>query len=145
MKHSIQKIWALRERIASGILVGGRHCFKYDLSLPLAHFYDIVPAMRERMGDAASCICGYGHIGDANLHLNVAVDEFSQAAYERLEPWVYEYTAALRGSVSAEHGIGFLKPKYVRYTKGAEAIGLMGEMKRLMDPRGILNPYKMLE
>lgn len=140
-----QKIWALRENISSGILIGGRHCFKYDLSLPLPHFYDIVSATRERIGDAASCVCGYGHIGDANLHLNVAVEMYSPEVHERLEPWVYEYTARLRGSVSAEHGIGFLKPKYLRYTKGVEAIGLMGEMKRLLDPRGILNPYKILE
>lgn len=138
-----QKIWELREKISAGILHDG-HVFKYDLSLPLSHFYDIVPATRERMGDAARRVCGYGHIGDANLHLNVSCGAFSAEAYARLEPWVYEYTSALRGSISAEHGIGFMKTKYLGYSKGERAIGLMGDMKRMMDPNGILNPYKVL-
>lgn len=138
-----QKIWELREKISGGILHDG-HVFKYDLSLPLSHFYEIVPATREHMGGAALRVCGYGHIGDSNLHLNVSCAEFDAAAYARLEPWVFEYTRRLRGSVSAEHGMGFMKPKYLGYSKGEQAIGLMGEVKRMMDPRGILNPYKVL-
>lgn len=138
-----QKIWQLREKVSTGIMADG-HVFKYDLSLPLAHFYDIVTDTRHHMGEFARRVCGFGHIGDSNLHLNVSVPAFSDAAYARLEPWVFEYTRNMGGSISAEHGIGFLKPKYLRYSKSAAAIASMVELKRLMDPKGILNPYKVL-
>lgn len=138
------------------------YCFKYDLSLPLSHFYEIVPATRERVGDLATIVCGYGHIGefkmedllwfvtwifitgDSNLHLNVACKEFNQEIYQAVEPFVFEYTSKLNGSVSAEHGIGFHKAKYLKYSKKPEAIGFMKDIKQLMDPNGILNPYKVL-
>lgn len=76
--------------------------------------------------------------------MNVTVKEFSERVLKKIEPFVYEYTSKLRGSVSAEHGIGFRKPKYVRYSKSETAIELMRDLKRLMDPNGILNPYKVV-
>lgn len=139
----IRQIWQLREFIPTGIIREG-YCFKYDLSLPLSHFYEIVPAMRKQVGDLAYRVCGYGHIGDSNLHLNVSCKEFTDEIYQRVEPFVYEYTSKLRGSVSAEHGIGFLKSKYLKYSKSPEALALMSQLKAVMDPNGILNPYKVL-
>jgi len=61
-----------------------------------------------------------------------------------VEPFVYEYTSKLKGSISAEHGIGFLKKDYLHYSKDPVAIGYMRDMKKLLDPNGILNPYKVL-
>lgn len=142
-KAKVAHIWHLREQIATGILKKG-YCFKYDISLPLSHFYEIVPAMQKQVGDLATSVCGYGHIGDSNLHLNVSCNEFTDEIYRRVEPFVYEYTSKLRGSISAEHGIGFLKSKYLKYSKDPEALALMREVKTLMDPNGILNPYKVL-
>jgi D-2-hydroxyglutarate dehydrogenase len=139
----MRAIWNIREQIATSLLKE-TYCFKYDISLPLSHFYQIVPAVKERVGDLASIVCGYGHIGDSNLHLNVACPEFTQEIYQRIEPFVYEYTSELRGSISAEHGIGFLKPKYLKYSKQPEALALMQQVKQMMDPNGILNPYKTL-
>ena len=139
----MQDIWKLRESISTAILTDG-YCFKYDISLPLSHFYEIVPATRERVGNLAVNVCGYGHIGDSNLHLNVSARQFSTELKQLLEPFVYDYTSKLKGSVSAEHGIGFLKPKYMSYSKGESSIALMREIKTLMDPNGILNPYKVL-
>lgn len=70
--------------------------------------------------------------------------EFSEAILKKIEPFVYEYTSKLRGSVSAEHGIGFRKPNYIHYSKSQNAIEMMKVLKKLMDPNGILNPYKVL-
>lgn len=58
----MRSVWELRERIADSLLRMG-YCFKYDLSLPLNRFYEIVPAVRERVGDLAKYVCGYGHVG----------------------------------------------------------------------------------
>ena len=82
--------------------------------------------------------------GDGNIHFTVTTKEFSKDILKRIEPFVYEFTSELKGSISAEHGIGFRKPQYIHYSKSDAAIHLMKELKKLMDPKGILNPYKVL-
>jgi D-2-hydroxyglutarate dehydrogenase len=58
----MRTIWEMRERIAESLLKMG-YCFKYDISLPLSHFYEIVPVLRERLGSLAKLVTGYGHVG----------------------------------------------------------------------------------
>lgn len=78
------------------------------------------------------------------MHLTVVCDNFNKEIYSLVEPFVFEYTSKLNGSISAEHGIGFHKTKYLKYSKSGEAIEFMRDLKKLMDPHGILNPYKVL-
>jgi len=131
--------------------------FKYDLSIPLPHMYALVAAMRTRTADLPGVrVVGYGHVGDSNLHLNVSAPppppaatkaeagELAAEVLSRIEPFVYEWTAGQGGSVSAEHGLGLMKAECVGYSKPAAAVRLMGRVKRLFDPNGILNPYKVL-
>ncbi|XP_025829503.1 D-2-hydroxyglutarate dehydrogenase, mitochondrial-like [Agrilus planipennis] len=139
----IKAIWDIRESITGALLYDG-YVFKYDISLPTQYFYSLVPAMIERVGKDAVRVCGYGHLGDGNIHLNITVKNYSKEIMNKIEPFIYEYTSKLRGSVSAEHGIGFKKPKYVKYSKSPPAIALMKDIKKLMDANGILNPYKVL-
>lgn len=82
--------------------------------------------------------------GDGNLHLNVTAEAFSASLLGALEPYVYAWTAEQRGSVSAEHGLGFKKRDVLGYSKAPAAVQLMQQLKLLLDPRGILNPYKTL-
>ncbi|CAG9859625.1 unnamed protein product [Phyllotreta striolata] len=138
----MKAIWELRESITEGLLHDG-YVFKYDISLPTREFYSLVPVMRERVKDAVR-VCGYGHLGDGNIHLQVTLKEFNEEVLRIIEPFIYEYTAKLRGSVSAEHGVGFRKPKYIHYSKSPGAINLMKQLKVMMDPKGILNPYKVI-
>lgn len=82
-------------------------------------------------------------IGDGNLHLNVAAIEHSDKISSAIEPYVYEWTSKHKGSISAEHGIGFLKSKYLKYSKSNLEIELMKKLKNTIDPKKILNPYKI--
>lgn len=82
--------------------------------------------------------------GDGNLHLQVSAPDFDEHVNSKLEPYIFEYCSKLRGSISAEHGIGFKKAKYLHYSKDESAIELMRLMKKTMDPNGILNPYKVI-
>ena len=86
---------------------------------------------------------GYGHLGDGNLHLNISASSYDERLRQVIEPWVYEWTAGRRGSVSAEHGLGAMKAGCIGYSKPAAAVGVMRQMKAALDPRGILNPYKV--
>lgn len=56
---------------------------------------------------------------------------------------MYEWTSKHKGSISAEHGIGFLKNKYLKYSKSSFEIELMKKIKNTIDPKKILNPYKI--
>lgn len=82
--------------------------------------------------------------GDGNLHLNITAKEFDYELHNIIEPYVFEWTSELKGSVSAEHGIGFKKTKFIHYSKSHSAISLMKQIKQIMDPKGIMNPYKVL-
>jgi FAD/FMN-containing dehydrogenase len=60
-------------------------------------------------------VVGYGHLGDGNIHLNVAVpSDLADRVQSIIEPFVYEWTAARGGSISAEHGLGQMKNQYMR-------------------------------
>eukprot|EP00057_Strongylocentrotus_purpuratus_P002511 XP_003724670.1 PREDICTED: D-2-hydroxyglutarate dehydrogenase, mitochondrial [Strongylocentrotus purpuratus] len=139
----ITALWSLRERIAEGLVRMG-WCFKYDLTIPIKDFYGLVEETRLRLDGTDSTVVGYGHVGDENLHLNIVTPEYDSKVHAILEPFVYEWTSERRGSVSAEHGLGFLKRNYIGLSKAAEAVHIMQGMKQFLDPKGILNPYKVL-
>ena len=162
-KHA-SALWNLRERISLALKRAGA-TYKYDLSLPTETMYDVVEALRarvlrakrkeesdEKKTDSSAffdydtvSVMGYGHLGDGNLHLNVSSPGGYHAALLSLvEPFVYEWTAAAKGSVSAEHGVGAMKRDQLEYSKPSEAIEIMRGVKAMLDPKGILNPYKVL-
>lgn len=139
----IKTLWSLRERITEALTRDG--CvYKYDVSLPVGKLYDLVTDMRARLGQSAKNVVGYGHLGDGNLHLNITAESYSHSLLDAIEPFVYEWTARCNGSISAEHGLGFKKKQFIQYSKPNEAVFLMQRFKAMLDPKGILNPYKTL-
>jgi D-2-hydroxyglutarate dehydrogenase len=144
------RLWRLREGVSDSMTAAG-FVYKYDVSLPHAHLYRLVDECRDRLAAAGFPdgeeinVAGYGHVGDANLHLNVCdFSGYREPLRAALEPWVFERVAALGGSVSAEHGVGQCKTDYLHLNKPPPALALMAELKRAMDPNLILNPYKVL-
>lgn len=85
-----------------------------------------------------------GRPGDGNLHLNITSPAKDPSLLAAIEPFVYEWTAKCSGSISAEHGLGLRKRNYIYYSKAPPAVALMGDIKAMLDPKGILNPYKTL-
>lgn len=139
-------LWAIRERVPDALFADG-YTFKYDFSLPPSRMYKLVEETREKMKPFANVrnVAGFGHLGDQNLHLNITVaNGYSDEVKHALEPWLYEWVAKERGSVSAEHGLGLHKSKYLALNKGDQALSLMTQMKKVFDPKSILNPYKVL-
>jgi len=117
------------------------------LSLPLEHYYSLVNETRDRMEGLATSY-GFGHVGDGNLHLNVVMDghddqEKAKSIVEHMEPWIYEKVQKYNGSISAEHGIGQMKPSKLHYSRDKAMIGVMKSIKHALDPNGIMNPYKI--
>jgi D-2-hydroxyglutarate dehydrogenase len=141
---AMNALWTLREGVSDAMTSRG-FVYKYDVSLPPVSLYDLVEKTTERLEHLDVDVAGYGHVGDANLHLNVCdATGYRDEVHSLLEPWVYEEVARSSGSISAEHGVGQCKPDYLYLNKSIEAIELMGAVKKALDPNLILNPYKVL-
>jgi serine/threonine-protein kinase 24/25/MST4 len=138
-----QSIWRWREGITESLShLGGT--YKYDVSIPLPELYQLVDDCRERLtklgfvGDDDSfpvrAVVGYGHMGDSNLHLNIAVRQYNKEIEKAIEPWVYEWIQKRSGSISAEHGLGVAKKEFIGYSQNDTNIKLMKQLKDLYDP-----------
>ncbi|ETI34678.1 hypothetical protein F443_18861 [Phytophthora nicotianae P1569] len=138
-----RKLFLIREDITVALAARG-YVYKYDVSLPIEQYYKIAEETRERLAPTDAKVVCYGHIGDCNVHLNISTLKYDEQVFNALEPFVFEWTSKYRGSISAEHGIGTHKPEYLHMSKSDNAIKLMQQMKHMMDPKGILNPYKVL-
>lgn len=139
----IQSLWAWREGIPECLGHWGG-VYKYDLSIPLPRLYDLVEDTKKRLvsaglvGDSNEYpvvgVAGYGHMGDSNLHLNIATRRFDQVVEKEIEPFVYEWVSKHHGSISAEHGLGLAKKAFIGYSRSETMIKLMKQLKALYDP-----------
>jgi len=143
-------LWRLRESVPEAQRAEGAS-IKHDVSVPIA-------ALPEFMREATAAVLAivptgrmvtYGHVGDGNLHFNVSEplggDRAAFMAKEReIQARVHEIVRRYRGSISAEHGIGRLKREALALHEGQIAIETMRALKRALDPRGIMNPGKVL-
>ncbi|KAJ9659473.1 D-lactate ferricytochrome c oxidoreductase [Coniosporium apollinis] len=149
----IADLWACREGVPECLGHWGG-VYKYDLSIPIGQMYALVEETRERMNRAGLIgdsdeypvvdVVGYGHMGDANLHLNIPTRRFDKKVEKELEPFVYEWVAKRNGSISAEHGLGIAKKAFIGYSRSETMVRLMKQIKELYDPKGIMNPYKYI-
>lgn len=138
-----RELWGCREGVPEHLGHWGG-VYKYDLSIPISEMYGLVEETREKLTKAGLVgetdefpvvdVVGYGHMGDANLHLNVATRRYDKAVERELEPFVYEWVAKRNGSISAEHGLGIAKKPFIGYSRSETMIGLMRQIKDLYDP-----------
>ncbi len=140
-----QAFWALRDDVEQ-VLHGGLPVV-FDISLPISEMENFADNLRAALpgaiGDHKLWI--FGHLGDGNLHVIVQVKPQDYlASRPKIEALVYTPLAAFRGSVSAEHGIGLEKKAYLKVSRSENEIALMRTLKTALDPKGILNPGKVL-
>jgi len=88
-------------------------------------------------------LCTFGHIGDGNLHVNLLYEDEEDPRVQEALRLLYERTVAMGGTISGEHGIGFLKRKYLTLEQPPGLIQLQKAIKAVWDPKGILNPGKL--
>ena len=100
----------MKQRFWSGHLCSARHTWHVAVIGLAAEVQD---QSTEYVEALPKQVVGYGHLGDGNLHLNVSCAQYEAAILDRIEPYVYEWTAARRGSISAEHGLGQMKAECI--------------------------------
>ena len=131
-------LWAVRERHTEMVsTLGVPH--KLDVSVPVGRLAAFEAAVRGEVRRVApgAILVLFGHAGDGNLHVNVVGPE---PADDRVDDAVLRLVARYGGSVSAEHGIGVAKARWLGLTRSAAEIAAMRSIKRALDPTGMLNP-----
>jgi FAD/FMN-containing dehydrogenase len=134
-------LWRIRETIPEAQFTNVKH----DVSVPVSSIPEFIArteaALKTSFGKIP--IYCFGHVGDGNLHYNVG-SEALMAQREAVSRIVYDTLDAFGGSISAEHGLGQLKREEIRRHKDPLELELMRALKRTLDPRGLMNPGKVL-
>ncbi len=125
----------------------GCRCFPTDVCVPISRLAECIAETQADIGQVSIPIALFGHVGDGNFHLVVLVDtdnakEMEEAAW--ISRRVVERAIAMEGTCTGEHGIGLGKKKYLLAEHGDVAVDVMRAVKAALDPRGLLNPGKVL-
>jgi len=139
-------IWRIREdSFAAGRVF--EHSLWYDVSLPVTGLDGYVDGLRQRLAaiDPELDLLAFGHLADGNLHLTVgAATAFDGTKAQAVSIAVEEGIRAAGGSISAEHGIGTEKLGALARNTAPETLMVMRRLKAALDPKGILNPGKVV-
>ncbi len=148
--RQMQELWAWREDISESLHVATPH--KADVSVPVSEVVPFMEAWRDAVNaglPSIPAVC-FGHVGDGNLHLNLLCPEDMDhgtflGCAKLFDRKMYALVESFAGSISAEHGVGLLKRAHLHHTKSPGEIALMREIKKSLDPQGIMNPGKIFE
>jgi FAD/FMN-containing dehydrogenase len=143
-------LWQLREHIPLAQAKAGKN-IKHDISLPVSRIADFIAVtgpLLEAAFPGCQLVC-FGHLGDGNLHYNVAPPEGISnedflANQDKVNRVVHDSVVGFGGSISAEHGIGALKRDELAHYKSAVELNMMRAIKAALDPLGIMNPGKII-
>ena len=142
-EREARSFWTIRE---GAPLDMHPYLINFDVSAPTAQ----LGALAERLNAALLArwpeghFYVYGHVGDGNIHLSAYAGGSMASVAHEMDDIVYDEVRRIGGSVSAEHGIGTLKRAYLGHSRSAAEIAVMRKIKAALDPRGILNPGKVI-
>jgi glycolate oxidase len=117
-----------------------------DVVVPRSRVPELIERVTEIGQRHETFVVNFGHAGDGNIHVNFMCEREDAAAVRRAREAVretFEVAIELGGTISGEHGIGYVKAPYLDMAVTAATITTMKEIKRALDPQGILNPGKM--
>jgi FAD/FMN-containing dehydrogenase len=142
-EREARSFWTIREGEPLDRLP---YLINFDVSAPTAQLGALGDRLKASVGARwpEGLFFVYGHVGDGNIHLSAwAGGTMDEVAHE-MDEIVYGEVRRIGGSISAEHGIGTLKRAYLGHSRSAAEIEVMRRIKAALDPKGILNPGKVI-
>jgi len=147
-EEEINALWKGRKSITPALVAIKPNIIDEDIAVPVANVPDLFKHIQKIVDDLGVDIATYGHVGDGNLHPDILFDkrnpEEVKKAFRAVE-MLREATLSLGGTVTAEHGIGLRRKKYLEKEYGAKEVEIMNQIKIALDPKNIMNPRKIFD
>jgi FAD/FMN-containing dehydrogenase len=144
-QQELDWIWSIRENVD---LVFSVHnpVFLFDVSLAISDMEEYIQKIKSSLQNSWTDVYFYafGHMGDGNLHLFVSCGNDDPDTKHRVSEIIYKPLQQIGGSITGEHGIGLEKKPWLYLSRTPQEIQLMKSIKKALDPRGTLNPGKLL-
>ncbi len=139
-------LWAVRRYMSPAVGRIRPNKINEDIVVPRSRVADYLDRMEALQRESGLPIVCFGHVGDGNLHVNLMIDASNPAereTSERIKRRIFEIAVELGGTISGEHGIGFMKSEFLPLALGSDCIDAMKRIKQALDPNHILNPGKI--
>jgi FAD/FMN-containing dehydrogenase len=146
-RSAIDALWRWRDGISLAVTARRGGKLSEDIVVPVTRLAEAIDEVIEIGARHGLEACSWGHAGDGNLHATFLIDRSDRGEIDRAESAAEELFAlamSLGGSVSGEHGIGALKRAAAARALSPEVVRLNAQIKRALDPKGLLNPGKKL-
>lgn len=143
-----ERIWKARRSIREAIARTSPIFLAEDTVVPRASVRHFILALKKEFVSMGLSSLMFGHAGDGNVHVdvlkgNIPLEKW-HAMQKNLKATIYRIAASCGGTISGEHGIGFLKKEHLPSVMDSTTLELMRKIKQSFDPLGILNPGKVL-
>ena len=147
--EACEELWQLRREFSYALRDTGLTKLNEDIVVPRSKLVELVEFARELQAKTGIDVACFGHAGDGNIHTNLMVGDYKDPvvhekathALDLLFNWVLDQGGAITG----EHGVGLAKKRWLGQALGEVAYELHEDIKKALDPKGILNPGKFLE
>ena len=137
-------IWGIREDVAV-LAEEKKFDQQFDISIPVAQIGEVVDKtiLELKNCQGVETIFPFGHVADGNIHFIIGKDSDNDELKSKINEIIYTNTELVHGSISAEHGIGLDKKKYLIKSRSKDEIELVKLIKKAIDPKNILNPGRV--
>jgi glycolate oxidase len=140
------RLWDVRRALSPSMKKYGTLKLNEDVVVPRSRVPELIEQIEEIGRRHQTFVANFGHAGDGNIHVNFMCNREDPDSIARARLAVrdtFKVAVELGGTISGEHGIGYVKAPYLDMALGASTIDAMMRIKRALDPNGILNPGKM--
>lgn len=145
-KEEAEHIWAARRSSMAACTKLKPNVTTDDIIVPRSNLAKLVKGVQDICTRHNLTVCLVGHVGDGSAHPQIPIDYNNKDEYKHYKiakSEIYQLTARLGGIISGEHGIGLEKKAYISQVVDGGALGYMRQIKKIFDPKNILNPYKI--
>jgi glycolate oxidase len=144
--YARDNLWTARRAISPALYYLNPTKINQDIVVPRNKIPEMLKRLRSLSEESGIRIVNFGHAGDGNIHVNIMVDKRNEEEYRKgikLVEQVFRETLALGGTISGEHGVGLTKAEYIKMEIPKKELEIMESIKKVFDPKNILNPGKI--